>query len=826
MSIKIQRNLTIPTKLKQTSWTVAAFFAACLLVPSGYVMAQDDSEIEFGAVLEEVLVTSRRYEERIEDAPLSVNVLDGEYLNAQGVANLNDIIELTPGATWAHFTMAQPGFTLRGMESYNVGNATLESAVQMVVDGVAITKAFMMTPPVYDLERVEVMRGPQGTTFGRNATLGIAHFITAKPSQDFSADVNLTVGTRGLFGVIGHVNGSLSDTISGRFAFHKKEYEGSLEDENTGKSLEGYDNYAVRASLMFEPSETFSAFLKFEYSKDDALAPARRHESCTVPTLVASKYINEYTANCNSWEASVSSPPPGGGVYPQNRSGFYEDREMFFATAELVWSVGDLTITSLSGYQDGELDTVMDVFASPEVIQDQIVMNDAEVLSTELRIDNKASGKPFTWLAGVYYLTDEELRIEHNIGMPPRGNGAGRINPLPRSDLRAEGFSELSSFGIFGELSFDIGDDWNLTVGGRYTDETKDYDFSNICWGRAGGCGGIGADPGGDYFYDPAYDCSKNVVNGICGSVTNPMGIGIPEPLHVSESWDNFSPKVSLSYSVNDNNNVYFLYSEGFKSGGFQHDARNAQSFYESIVGPETVENFELGWKGSYDTFRFALTVFTMEQKDAQNSVLVPLPSGSYVTDIRNYGGIEMNGLEFEATWLVNDNFLMGGNLAFYDGELGPDSYTGARWDPECLCVIGVDVSGLSTGLKNTFVIWGEYKFDLSGGSNLQLRADLQHRSTVYPPAVRFTVKTLDGEGLAFERPEINNLGANVTWTSADQNWQVSLWGKNLLDEFDWGGWGPASSFHFNNGGSGPGTAPRNYEGRRRYGMNVRWMFF
>ncbi len=321
MNIKTQRNISIPIKVRQTNWTMAAFFAACLLLPSGYVMAQDIDEDVSEGVLEEVLVTSRRYEERIQDAPLAVNVLDGEYLNRQGVANLSDIIELTPGATWAHFTMAQPGFTLRGMESYNVGNATLESAVQMVVDGIAITKAFMMTPPVYDLERVEVMRGPQGTSFGRNATLGIAHFITAKPSQDFSADVNLTVGTRGLFGVIGHVNGSLSDTISGRFAFHKKEYEGSLEDENTGKSLEGYDNYAVRASLMFEPSETFSAFLKFEYSKDDALAPARRHESCTVPTLVASKYINEYTANCNSWEASVSSPPPGGGVYPQNRSG-------------------------------------------------------------------------------------------------------------------------------------------------------------------------------------------------------------------------------------------------------------------------------------------------------------------------------------------------------------------------------------------------------------------------------------------------------------------------------------------------------------------------
>jgi iron complex outermembrane receptor protein len=465
----------------------------------------------------------------------------------------------------------------------------------------------------------------------------------------------------------------------------------------------------------------------------------------------------------------------------------------------------------------------MDVFASPEVIQDQIVMNDAEVLSTELRIDNKASGKPITWLAGVYYLTDEELRIEHNIGMPPRGNGAGRTNPLPRSDLRAEGFSELSSLGIFGEISFDFGEDWNLSVGGRYTDETKKYEFSNLCWGRAGGCAGIGADPGGDYFYDEAYDCSKNVVGGVCGTAANPMGIGIPTPLKVKQSWDNFSPRVSLSWAVNDNNNVYFLYSEGFKSGGFQHDARNAQSFYEGIVDPETVENFELGWKGSYDTLRFAVTVFDMEQVDAQNSLLVPLPGGSYVTDIGNFGGIEMQGIEIEATWLASEHFLMGGNVAFYDGELGPGSFINRISAGD---LVRTDVSGTPYGLKNTFVIWGEYNFDLSGGSNLQLRADLQHRSTIYPPAARFTVKTLDGKNLAFERPEINNLGANITWTSAQQNWQVSLWGQNLLDEEDWGGWGPASSFHFNNGGSGPGTSPRNYEGRRRYGMNVRWMFF
>jgi iron complex outermembrane receptor protein len=754
---------------------VGALVAVSLLLPAGPILAQ-----ERGATLEEITVTSRRYEESISDAPLAVNVMDAQYLEDQGVINLNDVIELTPGATWAHFTMAQPGFTLRGMESYNVGNASLESGVQIVVDGVPLTKAFMMTPPVYDLERVEVMRGPQGTTFGRNATLGIAHFITARPSQDFSASANLSAGTRGYYGFSGHVNGALSDTVSVRVAANKKQYDGSLEDENTGKALEGENNHALRASLLFEPNDDFSAFFKLEHMIDRGLPPVR-----------------------------------------------YQDRDMTFLTGELAWNLGDITITSLTGLQDGEHATIMDVFATPEVIQDQIVENDADIFSTELRADNSASGAAITWLAGVYALEQSEHRLEHNVGMPPRGNGAGRINPLPTSHLIANGTSETSSLGLFGEVSFDLGDRFNITVGGRYTDETRDYEFSNICWGRSGGCGGMGADPGPNYpQYDPATNCALNPNgDGTCGSEANPMGIGVAAPEDLSASWDDFSAKVSLSFAVNDNMNIYALYSEGFKSGGFQHDARNLQSLYESIVLPETVENVEIGLKGSFDTFRFAVTIFDMEQKDAQNSVLVPLPSGSYVTDIRNYGGIEMTGYEFEGTWLATENLLLGGNAAFYDGELGPNSFTGATWDPDTNTVIGNDVSGLPTGLSDTYVLFGEYSFDMSGGASLRVRADIQHRSTVEPPAVRYNVLELDGTGKAFERPSIDNVGASVTWTSGNGSTEIALWGQNLLDEFDWGGWGPASSFHFNNGGAGPGSSPRNYEGRRRYGMDVRFNF-
>lgn len=790
-----------------------------LAIPAGQAVAQQRGAS--GAALEEIIVTSRRYEESINDAPLAVNVLDAEYLAKQGVNTLDDALELTPGATWGNYTMAQPGNTLRGMESYNSGNASLESSVQVVVDGVPLTKAFMMTPPVYDMERVEVMRGPQGTTFGRNAALGLVHFVTARPSQDFSASANATLGTRNYYGLGGHINGGVTDNISVRVAANKLQYDGDLEDENTGEALEGENTWAVRASALFEPSDTFDAYLKLEHIVDRGKAPARRHESCTVPSLTSPPYVNEYTANCDPWKASISSPP---------EDGFYQDRDMTFVTAELTWRRGDFNITSLTGYQWGQHAVINDIFASPEVIQDQHVQNDANVFSTELRIDNQGSGSTIGWLAGIYLLHDDEYRLETNIGAPPRGNGAGRINPVVTSTLTARGWSETSSVGIFGEITFNIGDRTEVAIGGRYTDESKDYDFTNYCYGRIGACSGLGnLSAGYEDYYDPSTDCSnpanQDLAAGTCGSEANPMGIGIGDPLYISKSWDDFSVKASVSFALNENNNIYALYSEAFKSGGYHHDARSAGQFYESVLDPEFVENYEIGVKGSYDRFRYAITAFMMEQVDAQNSALVPLEGGSYITALANFGGVEQQGFEFEATWAATDNLLIGGNMAFYDGELGPGSVLNAELDEDTGEFVGTDVSGTPTGMDNTWVLFAEYTADLSGGSTLSVRVDNQHRSEVAPPANRTSTMTLDGKTLAFERPAIDNLGLNISWTSSQGDKEVVLWGRNILDEYDWGGWGPASSFWFNNGGAGPGTAPRNYWGRERYGVDVRFNF-
>jgi len=816
MKIWLEENGSVRTGTKQSTLMVAAYLASSLLIPSGQALAQGAS-----ATLDEIVVTSRRYEESISDAPLAVNVLDSEYLAKQGVNTLSDALELTPGATWGHYTMAQPGHTLRGMESYNSGNATLESSVQMVVDGIPLTKAFMMTPPVYDMDRIEVMRGPQGTTFGRNASLGIAHFVTARPSQEFSASANATVGTRDYYGFGGHINGAVSDTVSVRIAANKMQYDGDLEHEDTGESIEGENNWALRASALFEPSDTFSAYVKLEHMVDRGVAPARRFESCTVPSLTSPPYFEEYTAPCDIWKTAQSSEP---------QDGFYQDRDMTFVTAELTWHRGDLNITWLTGYQWGQHAVINDVFSSPEVIQDQHVQNDANVFSTELRLDNHGGDSGIRWLAGIYLLEDDEYRLEENIGAPPRGDGAGRITGRGTSTLTARGWSETSSLGIFGEIAFDIGDRVEVAIGGRYTDESKDYDFTNQCYGRTGACAGLGnLSEGYEAYYDPATDCSQaanqDPVAGTCGSEGNPMGIGVAVPLDISRSWDDFAIKASVSFALNDNTNLYALYSEAFKSGGFHHDARTAGQFYESVLDPENVENYEIGLKGSYDRFRYAITAFAMEQINAQNSALVPLPGGSYITALANFGGIEQSGVEFEATWAASENILIGGNMAFYDGELGPGSVLNGEWDPGCSCFIGTDVSGTPTGMENTWVLFAEYNANLPGDSMLSFRIDNQYRSEVAPAANRTTVTNLDGTGLAFERPAINNVGVNINWTSADGGLEVGLWGRNILDDEDYGGFGPASSFWFNNGGSGPGTSPRNFWGKNPYGVDVRFNF-
>jgi len=800
---------------------IGAVGAVLVYLPVQETLAQE---------LEEITVTARRYEESITDAPLAIAVMSSEFLEENQVNGIQDILDLTPGANWGQFAKAQPGLSLRGIWGGAFGNSSIEHAVSVVQDGVPVTKAFMMTLPVYDLDRVEVLRGPQGTTFGRNATLGLMHMISARPSQESSGSIETSVGDRELFGISGHYNGALSDTVSARIAFNYEDAPGPMDDEATGDPLDYQENTSVRLGLLFEPSDTFSAYVKLEYIEDEEFPTVRRGKDTDIQWLNGN--YGSYVSNSDPWEATLSPDPAG--------APWIVEREMTFLTTELNWDLdNDIGLTAIAGYLDGEHYSNSDAFGTPYDIRDQLVWNDADELSLEVRLDNAASGNKFRWLVGASYLTDEEHRIEKNESEPLRGN-CNSTNPTgcPRNSiLITEGTNNTDAFGIFGELTFDLSDALTLAVGGRYSSDDRDLDYATDGWGAYGGLGGIGVDNP-----DPTRDCEAIKAadweaNGgfytpglQCGTEANPVGYAGS----VSESWSNFSPKVSLTWAVNDNSNLYALYSEGYKGGGFQQDARWLAAL-DLILDEEEATNIELGWKGAYDSLVFAVTFFKQEQTGVHTGNLVAVGS-SQSNLLINAKGIENTGVELEATWAATDGLTLGGHVALYDPKFIDGTIINGRQNSDGTISGGEDVSGQkpSNSVDRAFYVWASYDWELGGGSSLRLRADVKDQGTVWGQNGANNRAGLDQHGncCMYLSPAQTKTGLRLEWTSAEGNMGFAVWGRNLDNDPYYVNYGPPFGYVYLNGPGSTdpeGTPVRaravGSTGRRQIGATFKYQF-
>jgi iron complex outermembrane receptor protein len=767
--------------------------------------------------LEEIVVTSRRYEESITDAPLAVSVMDAEFLRDNRVETVQDILELTPGADWDQFAKAQPGLTLRGIRGGAFGNASLEHAVSVVTDGVPVTKAFMMTLPVYDQQRIEVLRGPQGTTFGRNATLGMMHFISARPSQQTSGSIETSIGERDLFGIAGHYNTAISDTTAMRIAVNYTDTPGPMDKESNGDPLDYSKNTSVRLGFLLEPTDNFNAYLKLEYMEDEEFPTVRRGNDLGAVWLTPG--YGNYVNNTDPWKVTLSPNPPG--------NPWIVEREMINLTAELNWSFNnDIHLTSITGYIDGDHYSNSDAFGTPFDIRDQLVWNDASIFTQEFRLDNQASDNKLRWLVGVSYLTDEEDRVEVNESEPLRDN-CNLVTPslCPRnSTLVTEAVNTTDAFGIFGELTFDLSDSLQLAIGGRYSEDSRDLDFATYGWGSPGGLAGIGLDNP-----DQTRDCNWIVANSPpgtpCGTEANPVGF----EGKVSDSWDNFSTKVSLSWAVNDNSNIYALYSEGFKAGGFQQDARWLEAL-GLILDPEEATNMELGWKGSYDRIIFALTLFQMEQTGVHTGNLVAVGS-SQSNLLVNAKGVENTGVELEATWAATDSLTIGGTIASYDPEFKSGTIINGAQQPDGTITGGEDVSGTmpSYNVDFAYYVFAEYVWEMAGGSSLRLRGDVKHRAETWGlnGTNNRLGRNLNDDGFMYLKPDITKPGFRVEWLSASGNIDVSVWGRNLDDDPDPVNYGPPFGYLYRAGPGDPSVRARasGVTGRRQVGATFRYRF-
>ncbi|MEH6550012.1 MAG: TonB-dependent receptor [Pseudomonadales bacterium] len=688
---------------------------------ASFANAQDTGE---SVKLEEVVVTARKVQESMQDIPIAMSAFSGDFVKDLNLRSIDETLAYVPGATMISSSPGEQTFSIRGISSGAEG-AGSDSGVLVMVDNEVISRDFMRSAAMYDVQRVEVLRGPQGTTYGRNATAGVMHVLNNTPTGENSASLTAEVGNYNRRRIDGYINGSLNDTetVKGRLSLHGYERDGYTEDAITGDDLDGWEEFALRAQLLFEPSDELSILFRSHWSKEEANNPAPRkaYDPSLSDDFAFDPHAAPYTElSADPWKV-------------ENSDDLFYERDVKGLSAELHWDLDRLNFTSLTTYRDADDKVRVDLFGTPRDMVVQNSENDATTWSQEFRLDNAGSDTNLHWLAGLFYLNEQHDRDEVKdilvdvISVDDTGF-AGQ----PGFDYTSWQYftqsNETDSFGVFGELVYSFGEKTDLTVGGRYSKDEKSYQVYHTAGGALAGL----------LIDEDEVEAS------------------------VEDSWSAATGRVSLTHKITDTSMLYASYSTGYKSGGFNPEPNNE----EAAVTPfdeETVASFEIGAKTELfdDTLRLNVTLFDSDYDDIQ--IENHKPSGA--TIIANVAEASIKGIELEYTWLATDHFTLTGSYANYDAEYG--SYVNEEE--------GDDFSGnpIANVPKWTANVSAIYSIPL-GDNSLALRLDYTDRSDIHDDP--------DPEAYQSLRAAEEMIHARATWSSAADNWQVSLWGKNLAN--------------------------------------------
>lgn len=671
-------------------------------------------------VLEEVIVTAQKREQNIQDVAIAVSAFAGDQVNAANIQQFEDIAVRTPGLNMTQFNIGEPQLYIRGIGNSN-DSAGGDPAVGIFIDEVYIGRSGSGSSDLFDIERIEVLRGPQGTLYGKNTSGGAVAIYTTRPSREFGGKLSATVGDYDLWNVQGLVTGPLGERMAGKLAASVKQRDGYAKNITTGQELQDEDNVSVRGQLLFDVSDSLSILLGADYSKDEQSGNCRHlgnlDQSAAAPlwlTGMSDKYLNDIR-HCS-------------GIVKLN-----QDREIQGYLGRIEWDMDWAVLTSITAYRKSDYDWVDDLtgLEPPSVIPTVVETvvdyadEDSDQFTQEFRLNGNTDH--FDWVAGVYYLEENVDRRERFyteftaiLGLP---------FPSP-GDVTFYQDNETTSYAAFGQVDWHITDAWDLSLGLRYS-----YDEKEITQGATDNIG------------------------------TFPPASGIPlllppyGPIDADDDWDEWTPKATLSYRPTDDVMLYGTVSTGFKSGAFASAATTAVDA-ATPADPETVTNYEIGMKSQWwdNRLQFNILGFYMEYDDLQVYFLE-----NFLLNLAN-AEAESSGVELEYVVLFTPDFRLSGSYAYNDTEYNT------------LVTPSQDYSGnqLARAPENSFTIMANYDFNLSGGSVLGLEASYFWRDEWYHDPSNAPGTLEDDVGL---------INASVTWTSSGDNFSVVAWGKNLDDE-------------------------------------------
>ncbi|WP_374452880.1 TonB-dependent receptor [Phenylobacterium sp.] len=706
-------------------WFAASAICALLGTPAAAQTA--------GAELEELVVTAQRRSENLQNVPMAVSALSAEYLAKNSVRTLEDLTATVPSLVSTNsVNYGAAPLSIRGVGGANGGGNNFgDEPVAVYIDDVYIGRLRVATSDLVDLGSIEVLRGPQGALYGRNATAGALIIRSAAPTNELQGMLRASYTTLDEYRLSGFVSGPLTDTLSGRVAAGYTRKLGWARNSVTGQDIPSGEDVTVRGYLRFEPTQNLQFDLIAEYAESESRIGLLNMADLSL----------------------LSDPAAPNTVHPFQKRGDFDDavehgrfafdvptesqQTSAAVTFKAHWEQPWGSIDSVTGWREWDLSGQQDSDASPLFLfNNNGVFDDAE-WSQELRVASNADQR-LRWIVGGSYI-HENNSIEPFISRNQLSvRGAGIATTFQASH-------RVDAYSAYLDLAFDLTDTVLLRASGRYSSEEKRiHSHVETRTIRSGPL------PAGAIVAGPTVGLAKG-------------------------SWEDFSPRVVAEFRPVERTMLYVSYTQGFKSGGFNSYAVAGPDEFE----PEEITAYEAGAKTDLlsGALRLNASIFTYDYTNLQ--VRLPVPSGG--VNIANAAAAKIQGAEVEAVWAAAPDLRISGNLAYLDARFTegslptvPDAYEFGL--PVTQTPEDLDGNRLTRAPKWQYSLTARKTWDIGSAGELAFEAAYRHQDKVF-----FLETNQDSE--TYRAGAWGQIDARLDYTTADGRLEVSLFGRNLTDD-------------------------------------------
>ena len=807
-SVHTRSRVRIGTPLARAVATTLAFAAAA---PAAW------SQQSTAGVLEEIVVTATRREANLQTIPVAVSALTGEALAENKLFSAQDLANAIPAFSYTAFTPLDQELNIRGITNTRLDSPSSDPSVGTFVDGVYIGRTGDYNFDFYDLERVEVIRGPQGVLLGKNVVGGALSVITAAPSQEASSEFTASYGNYNSILLGGHVNGGLTDTLSGRLSAQSRQHDGYAEDILHNRDLEDLDSTQVRAQLLWKPGDGWRIRGILDYTDDEsngmhAVAVEGGTASCETSHLrnACTRPWSNLRAYLGLTDPRESMPQ---GVTLKDRVTLedlprhqqYLSRSAHGATLDIAKDWSWATFNSLTGYRSAKTSQLLDqpgigvealgysvaawldyvayvdarYGVRPASSNQGVVLfelangeqADVDSISQEFRLTSNTDGR-FDWIVGAYYKDDDVNKKDQFFSENFFGAFANN-QPIPNFLSTTSGQSEwvndakLKNYAVFGQLGFKFTDSLKLSVGLRQTWDKKEGNVQGFVV------------EAGDRF-NPNDPRAVVAMETLCRS---PDGAVVPVPpgtqclppndwrygegegyqTDYSEDWNELTPQATLDWRITDDIFTYLTYSEGFKGGGFDDTPGNIPQATNAF-DPEKARNYEVGVKLMTWNRRLRINadVFYMDYTDLQ---VIQTNQTCLCNQTDNAASAEIKGVEAELELAPVENLRLTLAGSYVDATY--KEFIESAINP----ITGLPLDSSGNRLQRT--------------PETQLAAGIDYRIGMVDFNVNYSWQSdmfWATDNIAKE-PSYGLLDGRIAIGPEDRNWSVAVWAKNLTDE-------------------------------------------